>query len=337
MAKRKQLKIPPVLFSKTQKIVREIESRTERPFMAYWNSSSGSVCQNDVVGFYEILQKVGKQDNLALFIKSDGGEGEASLRIVNLVRQYCQHLVACVPLDCASAATMLALGADEIQMGPLAYLTAVDTSITHDLSPVDKDNDLVSVSQDELNRIVTMWRTQSSRDGGDGDPNPYVSLYAHIHPLVLGAVDRASSLSVRLCIDIMRFHMAEEQDARRISETLNREYPSHSYPIILSEAQRLGLKATSLDLGLNDLLLELNELYSEMGQKAVTDYDERNYHNNNILNILECADMQIYYQVDKDWHYRLEERTWVSMNDDSSWRKIEKVDGKPVGSVLHIR
>ena len=35
-------------------------------------------------------------------------------------------------------------------MGPLAYLTAVDTSLTHELSPVDRGNDRVSVSLDEL-------------------------------------------------------------------------------------------------------------------------------------------------------------------------------------------
>ncbi len=58
--------------------------------------------------------------------------------------------MALVPLECASAATMIALGADRILMGPTAYLTAVDTSLNHALSPVDRDNDRVSVSLNEL-------------------------------------------------------------------------------------------------------------------------------------------------------------------------------------------
>jgi hypothetical protein len=37
---------------------------------------------------------------------------------------------------------MIALGADEIHMGPLAFLTAVDTSLRHELSPTDIDNEL---------------------------------------------------------------------------------------------------------------------------------------------------------------------------------------------------
>ena len=79
----------------------------------------------------------GKQDTIHLFIKSDGGNGQASLRLVNLLRQYCNRLVALAPLECASAATMIALGADEIMMGPMAFLTSVDTSLTHDLSPIE--------------------------------------------------------------------------------------------------------------------------------------------------------------------------------------------------------
>ncbi len=81
-----------------------------------------------------------------LFIKSDGGSGQAALRMVNLLRRYVKHLTVLAPLECQSAATMLALGADRILMGPLAHLSAVDTSLTHDLSPIDRDNDRVSVS-----------------------------------------------------------------------------------------------------------------------------------------------------------------------------------------------
>ena len=51
----------------------------------------------------------------------------------------------------------------------------------------------------------------------------------------------------------------------------------------------------------------------------MTDYDTLNYHNNEIFNILEIVGRQVFYQVDKDWHYRKEERRWVPMNDQSAW------------------
>jgi ATP-dependent protease ClpP protease subunit len=339
VAKKKKLKIPPVLFAETQKIVRSIAKETGGTFLSYWNSTSGSVCQNDVLGFYEVLQRIGPQDSLHLFIKSDGGDGTASLRIVNLLRRYSRRLVTVLPLECASAATMIALGSDEIHMGPLAFLTAVDTSLTHDLSPIDVHNRRVSVSQDELNRVVKLWHEETGqKNGGERDePNPYSALFQFVHPLVIGAVDRSSSLSVKLCTEILGYHMKDRGRAERISVELNSAYPAHDYPIVKHEAARLGLDVRDLDPKLHQMLLDLHALYSEMGQLAVTDYDERNYHNNEILNIIESVGIQVYYQNDKDWHYRTEEKRWVPMNDGSSWRKIEKVGAKTVRSVFHIR
>ena len=330
----RKLKKPPVLFTKTQVIIARIEKLLDGSLLTYWNGQNGSICQNDVVGFYEILRAIGQKKKIYLLIKSAGGDGQASLRIVHLLRRFSEQLIAMIPLDCASAGTMMALGADEIHMGPLAYLTAIDTSIRHSMSPVDPENRRVSVSQDELTRVVNLWRSQT--DGQTG-ANPYSSLFQHVHPLVIGAVDRSSSLSIRLCKEILSYHLFDEAKADGISRHLNSDYPSHSYPITLREAEKIGLKTKAMDPEINDLLVELNGLYSEMGQPSVTDFDELNSHNNDILNILESRDVQVFYQNNKDWHYRKEERRWVSLNDKSSWRKMQLVDGEIRDSIFHIR
>jgi Serine dehydrogenase proteinase len=331
--RRKKISKPPILFRKTQKIIEQIEAELDASFLSYWTSPNGSVCQHDVIGLYEVLQKLGNRDEIILFVKSNGGAGIASLRMVHLLRHYTPRLTALVPLVCASAATMIILGADEIHMGPLAYLTAVDTSMTHDLSPVDTFNGLVSVSQDELTRVIDLWRKEAK----EVDSNPYHSLFQYVHPLVIGALDRASSLSTKLCTEILSYHMEDLEKAQKISSHLNYNYPAHSYPITLKEADSLGLNVKPIDPKINNLLLELNKLYSEMGQRALTDFDEHNYHNNEILNILEGKGIQVYYQNDTDWHYRKEERRWAPMNDESSWHKTELKGSKVQRSVFHIR
>ncbi len=331
-----RIKKPPILFRKTQKIVRAIAEKTGGTFLTYWNSPSGSVCADDVQALYGVLESAGHQDTLFLFLKSGGGDPEAALRIVNLLRRFANRVVAMLPLDCASASTMIALGADEIRMGPLSFLTAVDTSLTHELSPVNAFNKRVAVSQDELTRILKLWRAEAPGKS-DEAKNPYACLFEHVHPLVFGAVDRSSSLSVKLCREILGFHMKDKAKAEEIAVHLNSAYPSHGYPILLHEASRIGLGATELSSELNELLLDLHELYSEMGQEAVTDYDERNYHNNEILNVIETVGVQLHYQVDKDWHYRSEERQWVPMNDASAWCKVEDVRGRTRRSQFHIR
>jgi hypothetical protein len=332
-----RIKKPPVLFSKTQRLIGEIEARIECPLIAYWTSPAGSICNNDVLALYEVLSVLGEQKRVALCIKSDGGSGEAALRIVHLLREYTDEIVALIPLECASAATMLGLGADELQMGPLAHLTAVDTSLRHELSPVDVDNELVSVSQDELLRVVRLWQESVGSGDASGDINPYQALYPHVHPLVIGAVDRISSLSVRLCQEILSFHMKDKKKVERISRHLSEGYPSHEYPITLREARRIGLEAQSLEPELNRQLLQLNSMYAEMGQKALTDYDKGNYHSHEIVNIVEGSGVQVYFQNDKDWHYRKEERRWAPMNDKSSWWRLTKAGRKVQTTKLHIR
>jgi hypothetical protein len=328
-----EIKKPPILFDKTQEIIGKISELSNGDFITYWVSSNGRIVGDDIIVFYDILKNNKKHDLLYLFIKSDGGSGEGSLRIINLFRQFYKRIIAYVPLDCASAATMLVLGADSIKMGPLAYLSAIDTSITHDLSPLDRYNALVSVSQNELSRVINLWEQNKQSQ----DLNPFIELYKHIHPLVFGAVDRATSLSIRITTEILSFHMKDKKAAEKISNCLNSDYPSHSYPITYREAKELGLNVETLDSVINDLLLKLNEYYSEMAQMAYTDYDQENYHDNEILKVIEGNGMQLFYQKDKDWHYRSEEKRWIPMNDESSWRKLEKEGDKTEPTAFHIR
>ena len=202
------------------------------------------------------------------------------------------------------------------------------------MSPIDeRNNRRVSVSQDELGRIVTLWNANAGEHHG----NPYTDIFQYIHPLVVGAIDRSSSLSIKICKEILSFHIKDEAECERISKLLNSDYPSHSYPIMTREARRIGLQVSTLDPKVNDMLLELNGLYSEMAQKALTDFNEYNYHDNEIINIHEARGVLVYYQNDKDWNYIQAERRWQTLNDESSWRVIKRVKGQQVKHTLHIR
>ncbi len=330
--RKRGVKKPPVLFEKTQKIVKRIQGMIDGTFLTYWTSEYGAICGNDVQAMYEALRVVKPRERISLFVKSDGGDGQSALRLIYLLREYVAHLTVVAPLECASAATMLALGADEIQMGPLAFLTPIDTSLEHSMGPVDPRNETAYVGQDEVQRVLNLWAKHSPQ----ADINPFQELYKYLHPLVIGAVDRATSLSIRLCTEILRYHMKGVQDAERIANALNSQYPAHEYPITPREARELGLNVKNLAPELNDVLLELNHLYSEMGQRAVTDFDEHNYHNNEIVNIIEGPGIQLHFQNDKDWHYRKEERQWVSLHVESCWYRCVMKNGRMRQSRLYM-
>lgn len=331
-SKRKvKIQRPPILTEKTQKLVTALQKELKLPLLVYWVSTGGSICQNDVVAMSRLLGPVKKQPEVALFLKSDGGNPEAALRLVHLLRQKFERITLLAPFECASAATMVALGANEIHMGPTSYLTAVDSSLKHDLSPVDHHNYLVSVSQDEVMRILRLWKEQKCGD------NPFPEVYKYLHPLVLGALDRSSSLSMRICQELLSYHVPNAAKALKISRALNYDYPSHSYPITAREARRLGLNIRDLSPAVDGLLRDLNHVYAEMAGAKNTDYDTLNYHNGEICNILEIVGRQIFYQIDKNWHYRAEEKRWVPMNDQSAWYLCSEHKGKWAPEKIFIR
>lgn len=320
MSDKMGIKQAPIRFNETQALLKKLQEKLAMPVIVYWTSYNGGICQNDVNAFYNLFKKVGRQEKIALFIRSMGGDTLAALRIVNVIRQYASYVTALVPLDAASAATLVTLGADEVQMGPLSYLTPIDSSNLHQLSPTDPvTNAHVAISQNEIQRLEKLWRENAPENS---TLHPYQELYKYIHPVVLGALDRSRSLSIRVGKTILATHNPDLAECERISEKLNSDYPSHSYPIVLQEARELGLNAQEMDAATHDLLLELNGLYAEMGNKTHSDFDEFNFHDNQILNILETSDSQLYYQNDKDWSYIKEERRWQVLNDNSYWYKL---------------
>jgi hypothetical protein len=74
-----------------------------------------------------------------------------------------------------------------------------------------------------------------------------------------------------------------------------------------------------------------------MGQRVSVYFDAQNSHDNSILNIIESSGLQVFFQNDKDWFYRNEERRWITLNDKSGWRKSEFLDGEVRVSTFHVR
>src|SRR5262245_33379060 len=75
-----KVKQPPVLYGRTQSLIGKLADRLGGPLVAYWNGSRGSVCRSDVVALCDVLERLGRHDTIHLFLKSDGGSGQVSLR-----------------------------------------------------------------------------------------------------------------------------------------------------------------------------------------------------------------------------------------------------------------
>jgi membrane-bound ClpP family serine protease len=75
-----------------------------------------------------------------LFIHSNGGSGTVPWRMVNIIREFTDRFVVLVPHHGFSAATLVALGADEIVMHRMGCLGPIDHSVANPFNPTHPQN-----------------------------------------------------------------------------------------------------------------------------------------------------------------------------------------------------
>jgi hypothetical protein len=122
-----------------RKYMAQLSKRTGRAVIVYataWlesrqnlDAQAISIHLGDVQGFMEACSNVQERE-VDLFLHSPGGSAEAAESIVEYLRTRFDHIRAVVPLAAMSAATMMALGADEIVMGAHSQLGPIDPQFT---------------------------------------------------------------------------------------------------------------------------------------------------------------------------------------------------------------
>lgn len=117
-----------------RRYLRRVNEVTQRAVILYasaWFESRPippadlQVSNSDIGGFMEAVSNV-RERELDLILHSPGGSAEAAESIVEYLRQRFDHIRVIVPVSAMSAATMIALGADEVVMGQHSQLGPID-------------------------------------------------------------------------------------------------------------------------------------------------------------------------------------------------------------------
>lgn len=88
-----------------------------------------SIDADDIPALGDALKSLGDVDVLYLVINSPGGDGTIAEKMIEMCRHYCDSFRVAVPNRAKSAATMVALGADEIVMGYPSELGPIDPQV----------------------------------------------------------------------------------------------------------------------------------------------------------------------------------------------------------------
>ncbi|MCL1918089.1 MAG: hypothetical protein FWG14_07210 [Peptococcaceae bacterium] len=83
-----------------------------------------------LIPLYQELRRMGWVDRLDLIVHSYGGNIDTPYKVVKMMRDFCDHFSVLIPVAAKSAASMIALGADQIVMGPFAELGPIDLGKT---------------------------------------------------------------------------------------------------------------------------------------------------------------------------------------------------------------
>lgn len=110
----------------------------------------GPIFQDGITWFEDLVFELDPNRELQILLASPGGEGETAVRLVRAAQARCQSLTVIVPDQAKSAATLFALGADKIIMGPTSDLGPIDPQIVINNDLVAAKDILAAVKRAEI-------------------------------------------------------------------------------------------------------------------------------------------------------------------------------------------
>lgn len=178
---------------------------------------------------------------LDIFLVSNGGSGTVPWRLVSLFREFSKKFAVLIPYRAYSAATLLALGADDILMGPFAELGPIDPTVSNEYNPTDpQTQQRLGISVEDVKAYVNFIKSTVGITHEDELIKAIEILAEKVHPLALGNVERFLSQSRLIARKILRTHMTEEADAHTIEEIIENMASKlyfHGHPINRQEAR----------------------------------------------------------------------------------------------------
>ena len=241
---------------------KQIEGLRKRPLIVYVTSqrpnATGLMAGDVIPEFIDQLQNLPENVNAVdLLIESMGGDPLVAWRVMSLFRERVKEISVLIPSSAFSAATLMALGGNEIIMGRYGCLGPIDpqTKVKR------KDGTDAFVSYRDFVSYLDFYKNEAGLTEQAHTENAFKSLLEHVEPWMLGMGRRASSLSVTMAEKLLQIHMtgAEEKiKASSIAKNLNESYFSHGHAVGRTEARGIGLSIKDADPKLEKLMWEVH-------------------------------------------------------------------------------
>jgi hypothetical protein len=226
------------------KLYHDIEAHRKRPLIVYVTSKRAgatSLMATDALpSLIEQLDSLPlKTRDLDLMIASLGGDPMVAWRIMSLIRQRALDVSVLIPQSAYSAATLLALGANQIVMHPNGHLGPVDMQITS-----SGDSGQKRFSTEDISAFLDFVRDNLKITDQEHVRALFEITCKEVGSLGIGFTARSSKLAVDLGERLLAMHMKDDDSGlklRSIVQNMSRKFQSHAYPVSRTEALELGL------------------------------------------------------------------------------------------------
>lgn len=223
--------------------------------------SEDCLSYSHIPDFYRCLSAISRPKRLALYLSSCGGDIDAAYKIVSLCRESCEHFSVIIPFMAKSAATLIALGADEIIMGPAGELGPLDPQLS-----IKNWSRTISagVWSDYLTFVETNCQSDLSREIALN------SAVKSFDPWSIGNCQRLINAAKQYSFNLaLRGAMRGKPDEKvwEVVDFFTDVISSHSYVIDRRQAKALGLNVVFTNDQESSLIWELFEIYCEEMEK----------------------------------------------------------------------
>ena len=255
-------------------LIGELEAARESRVITYVTGdrqpATSQIGDDSVRPLVDHLRRMGHVERLDLFIYSRGGAIDVPWRLATALRQASDEWNILIPFRANSAATLLALGADAIVMGPQGELGPIDPSLTISRSVADPSQAQGTGFQDTISveDVMAYLRFASERAGLTDQvalTAPFTKLAERIDPVVLGNIHRTHShiRDVARRMILSRREPPGEQSMASIIETLAEKVYAHGHAFGFREANDAGLPVSQAENSIDDLMWKLLREYEE--------------------------------------------------------------------------
>lgn len=235
-------------YAERQDLYREIEELRGRPLIVYVTSlrggASGQMASDAIPEIIRRMEEIEPDPEVGvdLLVVSNGGDPIVAWRIATLLRERFGSYNMLAPYTAYSAATLLALGAEEIVMHPYANLGPVDPQITAQKLGGPGGPEVNQFPFADLTHYLSFVRENVGITDQRELQRAFELLCQNVTAQGVGAAKRSSQLMLALGEKLLSLRKDSDKiEARTIAESLNRAYYHHGYSLGRTEATHLKL------------------------------------------------------------------------------------------------